>query len=183
MVSEGVWYHLWKFLGLFFPLKTYYSGFWSLYMHGVRVGLMPYMSRLICHTLLLRAGVAAAPSTAAQNHPVCERDAAREPHRRHAGNTSEKAHILKSLFDSGVIYRKCTRALTFQNALETPLNFKSPSAWWKRRCGAIPVLLHINLSAYIRRKGEDLCVAPVACTRVPTRSDLGTRGYHPCLLL
>ena len=74
----------------------------ALYMHGVRVGLMPYMSRLICHTLLLRAGVAAAPSTAAQNHPVRERDAAREPHRRHAGNTSEKAHILKSLFDSGV---------------------------------------------------------------------------------
>ena len=56
----------------------------------------------VCHTLLLRAGVAAAPSTAAQNHPVRERDAAREPHRRHAGNTSEKAHILKSLFDSGV---------------------------------------------------------------------------------
>ena len=94
--------------------------------------------RFICHALLLRAGVAAAPSTAAQNHPVRERDAAREPHRRHAGNTSEKAHILKSLFDSGVIYRKCTRALTFQNALETPLNFKSPQRAVEktlRKCG------------------------------------------------
>ena len=92
----------------------------------VRVYADALYVRFICHALLLRAGVAAAPSTAAQNHPVRERDAAREPHRRHAGNTSEKAHILKSLFDSGVIYRKCTRALTFQNALETPLNFKSP---------------------------------------------------------
>ena len=141
--------------------------------------LMPYMSRLVCHALLLRAGVAAAPSTAAQNHPVRERDAAREPHRRHAGNTSEKAHILKSLFDSGVIYRKCTRALTFQNALETPLNFKSPQCVVEKtlRCYPCPsayqfirvytqegrgLVLHILLVTH-----TDACVHVQMCAYIP----------------